>query len=443
MIYVCDAIMGSGKSSAVFNYINEHPEKKYIYIAPLRDEDKRIAKACKELRFAVPKPKDETKSIGVVKQTELFLKDDRNIATTHQALKGYTPEMLQMIKDKHYVLIMDESLDTLQNEKVSEQKVQRLLQDGYIELDEEGRYHRTVKASPESDDEDLLELLEKDLVMGATNKDEKDGWCTAYWAVDQQLITSFEDVLILTYMFESQDMYRFLKMHNMDYRTIGVGRTEDGRYQFIDGTSWLPEWMVDLADKIHIDESERRMNLEEKHGSQKDKDMNALSDKWLSTHKKDREQLRKNIYSYFRNDQGEHPATVRMWTTYGVYKDGLTSNGYSSKKNFLAFNTKATNDYSDRKVLVYAVNLYFHPFAVQYYAKQGIEIDKAAQEAYALSTMVQWIWRSAIRNGEDIWIYIPSMRMKALLKKWISDVTNKAREQYGLADKVDEIAKIE
>jgi hypothetical protein len=42
------------------------------------------------------------------------------------------------------------------------------------------------------------------------------------------------------------------------------------------------------------------------------------------------------------------------------------------------------------------------------------------KEAYALSEMVQWIWRSAIRKGEDIWIYIPSRRMRTLLQDWLA-----------------------
>jgi hypothetical protein len=33
--------------------------------------------------------------------------------------------------------------------------------------------------------------------------------------------------------------------------------------------------------------------------------------------------------------------------------------------------------------------------------------------------MIQWIWRSRIRKGENINIYIPSMRMRNLLNAWM------------------------
>ena len=43
------------------------------------------------------------------------------------------------------------------------------------------------------------------------------------------------------------------------------------------------------------------------------------------------------------------------------------------------------------------------------------------EETYALSEMLQWIWRSAIREGNEIWIYIPSRRMRKLLQNWLEN----------------------
>ena len=47
--------------------------------------------------------------------------------------------------------------------------------------------------------------------------------------------------------------------------------------------------------------------------------------------------------------------------------------------------------------------------------------DEFDQDAFATSEMVQFIWRSAIRRGEPIQIYIPSNRMRGLLEKWIDE----------------------
>ena len=37
----------------------------------------------------------------------------------------------------------------------------------------------------------------------------------------------------------------------------------------------------------------------------------------------------------------------------------------------------------------------------------------------ALAEMLQWIWRSQIRRGQPINIYIPSKRMRRLLMEWL------------------------
>ena len=43
------------------------------------------------------------------------------------------------------------------------------------------------------------------------------------------------------------------------------------------------------------------------------------------------------------------------------------------------------------------------------------------QSLYSLSEMVQFIWRSRIRNGEPIDLYVPSKRMRELLIAWLND----------------------
>ncbi len=41
------------------------------------------------------------------------------------------------------------------------------------------------------------------------------------------------------------------------------------------------------------------------------------------------------------------------------------------------------------------------------------------EDTYALSEMLQFIFRSAIRDGKEIELYIPSFRMRQMLKEWI------------------------
>ena len=96
----------------------------------------------------------------------------------------------------------------------------------------------------------------------------------------------------------------------------------------------------------------------------------------------------------------------------------LKGKGYT--KGFLSYNIRATNDYRDRDHLAYCVNVFYNPILKNYFVDHGVEIQ---EERYALSEMIQWIWRSSIRDGKEIWIYIPSRRMRELLQEWLSEVS--------------------
>ena len=46
--------MGTGKTEAAITYMNEHKEKKFIYITPYLAESNRIKDGCRELQFVEP-----------------------------------------------------------------------------------------------------------------------------------------------------------------------------------------------------------------------------------------------------------------------------------------------------------------------------------------------------------------------------------------------------
>lgn len=49
-----------------------------------------------------------------------------------------------------------------------------------------------------------------------------------------------------------------------------------------------------------------------------------------------------------------------------------------------------------------------------------LSLMKDSDVEYALSALLQWIWRSAIRNGKKVTIYIPAPRMRQLLTDWLN-----------------------
>jgi hypothetical protein len=94
----------------------------------------------------------------------------------------------------------------------------------------------------------------------------------------------------------------------------------------------------------------------------------------------------------------------------------LPENEQNRFRQFVPCNVRATNDYNDRTVLMYILNFYTLPEHKEYFQSHGIQLD---EDRIALNALIQWIWRSAIRNGKPIYLFIPSSRMRRLLCEWL------------------------
>jgi hypothetical protein len=149
-----------------------------------------------------------------------------------------------------------------------------------------------------------------------------------------------------------------------------------------------------------------------------------LSKSWYERNKKNVsiKILKNNMLNFFKNIRGGK-SSDNIWTTFKDYHSCLIGKGYT--KGFLPLNSRATNEYRDRTSVAYPVNRYLNPFVKNFFTTNNIEVD---EDGYALSEMLQFIWRSAIRQGKEIWVYIPSVRMRNLLKKWIEENSQNYRE---------------
>lgn len=403
MIKVCDAIMGTGKSSAAINYMNANPDRKFIYITPYLDEVKRVSDACSGLEMYEPKRISRCSGSKTLHTAEL-IHDGKSIVTTHQAFRAYPRELLDDIRNLHYTLIIDENVDVLDSVEIDPADMKMAVNSGLITKTEDGVYQKVGEYTG-SAFSDLFRMLKNRDIIGV-EKNESESFY--YWHFPPDLITAFDDVFILTYLFEGQSLCYFLNMHSLPYQMIGIARTDDG-FVFSDTERYVPEYVKTLSDKLHILENEKMNDI----GFER----TDLSMSWFSKNKAGRETLRKNIANFFINITDSSSAT-RMWSTYAEYKYDLRGKGYST--GFVSFNTKATNQYRNKTALAYCVNLYMNVGQKLLYHHRGIEVN---EDAYALSIMVQWIWRSAIRDGKDVYLYIPSSRMRTILQNWINNLT--------------------
>lgn len=77
---------------------------------------------------------------------------------------------------------------------------------------------------------------------------------------------------------------------------------------------------------------------------------------------------------------------------------------------------RAMNTFQDRIYLAYLIDVHVDPSIAGWFREQGGNIDP---EKYALSQLLQWVWRSAIRTDNEISLYLPSQRMRDFFTDWL------------------------
>lgn len=131
----------------------------------------------------------------------------------------------------------------------------------------------------------------------------------------------------------------------------------------------------------------------------------------------------RNAYEFMR-EHGVRSNTF-MFTVFNAYKDMLQSDGrhYPTMKRFLPCNTKATNDYSNCTGVAYLCNRFYDVNCTNFLAQRAKEQNNPDLEFdndnYALSELLQFIWRSNLRikdSDKPVYVWVPDRRMRSLLK---------------------------
>lgn len=420
-INVVDSIMGSGKSTWAIGYMNRETDRPFLYVTPYLEEDERIIEACPNRYFVQPKERP-TKGADLIR----LLEEGKNIATTHRLFREVkmTGKLKETIQEKGYILILDEVLEVVEAVDISQDDKQMLLNE-FITVDDQtgivewpGEY--TGKF------ESLKHMINSGNIIMHNQ--------ALLWRLPIETLAAFEEMYILTFMFEGSPMDQYLKIHKMQatYHHISDGDLKPGKQD-------LREKKKQLASLIHICEIERLNELGKIKKSiivpdKKESAHRSYSRAWWQEEKKKKttQSRKKTIslakkaellaYSFLHNYCGATAETT-MWSNFideNSKKKGETPKlaGKYYGTSFCPCNARATNVYQNKYHLAYLINVYCNPIIQGWFRENGGEID---EERYALSQLLQWIWRSRIRKGEPIELYLPSERMRKLLQDWLLD----------------------
>ena len=402
-VHVVDMIMGSGKSSAAINYMNRNKGRKFLFITPFLSEVERVTQSCPDLHFVQPEAKNGR---GKLRNIKTLLSKGFNIVSTHALFRLFTSEIIDICRTKNYTLIMDEVSDVVEPYEVTEDDMEIILRDlAYVDEESNLLRWREDKMDYTGKYNDIKEKVSmQSLAMYGRNR--KD---IVLWLMPVQSFNAFREVFILTYLFEGQIQRYYYDFFQLPYDYLYVKGNTLEEYEFTSETQ-AQRIRYDYTSLIHICDNRKLNQIGDLRTD--------LSKNWFIRNKDNDvviPQLRKNIFNFFHNIQ-KSSVDNNIWTTFKDYQKQLSGKGYA--KGFLPSNSRATNAYKDRTCVAYCLNKYINSVVKTFFDSKGIQTD---EDTYAVSEMLQFIWRSAVREGNEIWVYIPSSRMRELLRKWISE----------------------
>ncbi|WP_068792499.1 hypothetical protein [Brevibacillus laterosporus] len=392
-ITIVDSIMGSGKTSWAIQHIDEMPSDcKVIYITPYLAEVERVISSVKTRTFEQPSNDNrEGRKLHGLKQ---LIARGANIVATHSLFKSADDELIDLLEESGYVLFLDEVMDVIEPVKISPKDITILLRSGYINI----RENRVVWIA-----DDYEEGRFHDIMMKAKAGNlyyHRDRFLI--WSFPAHIFRGFKDAYVLTYLFEGQIQRYYFDANRLEYEYRAVSQVE--------GMYVLTYYDVRNEDR---DTVMRLIDLYEGKLNDVGEMRSAFGANNLrnSDDKKVR-QIKANQYNYLRNICNAKGSEI-IWTTLQEMRQKFKGSGYA--ESFVEWNARATNQYAERYVMSYLFNRFMNPFERSFFEDRGVTIN---EDLLAVSDLLQWVWRSRIRNGQPIKLYLPSRRMRELLIKW-------------------------
>ena len=400
-VTICDYPCGSGKTTSMIEGFRS--DRKYLVIVPLLTEVDRVVEWSKSTPFQQPHANDNNAPTKT-ESLESMVLQGQNIVATHSLFERLVHLARQgLLSD--YDVIIDEVPEVVRSvsskSKVSIEEF--YLNTGYMTVDTKtGLVSPTAKWWSMRDDVDdtlsttilnyantgCLYLLEGHLFI---------------WAMPKELLTAGRTTTILTYKSEGSVLSSYLKKLDVPVEVANDNQLEEA-------------FKRKAAELITIRDipALSRLSL-----SYKGQLAGMSNSKYCRT-----------FVNALKNLRGRQlksvPAENILITCAkdGWYKGGdekVAGPFASGSKLFQGANwlpkvTRGTNDYAQCSHLIYLYNQHVNPYVARWLEDNS----KAFDDAYALTELIQWVWRSRVRKGQPITLYLPSPRMRRLMEEWMA-----------------------
>lgn len=359
-----------------------------------------------------------------------LLSEGQNVVLSHELFKLLNDTAIDRIKEFDYTLFLDEEIEVVELSDITQDDLKILKEQHLIEIDPTSKRVKWLDSQYHGD----FERTKREIQQKALYEVEQNIFL---WQLPPGIFEAFHQVYIMTFLFRGSMLYLYFQKYGMSFQYLHVEKDSQEKYYFSQEYEEVSE-LEKARIKSLLDVYGGRLNTNYLPESKKKRDIqeySGLSSSWHQS-RKNKEYiniLKRNAMNYIQNYRHAPKNTV-MWTTFKP-----AANKYENRRmkancrwsgriscnectrpcgvNFVSCNARATNRYADRTTLIYLCNIFPVPPVVQYLS-QGTTAEFDA-DLYALAQLMQWIWRSAIRRGEAVSLYLPSARMRELLLDWL------------------------
>lgn len=431
-IIVIDAPCGGGKTSWAIKTMNADTETSFIYCTPFLDEIDRIRKACGMHRFYEPKNFGTSK----IDDFNSLLSQGQDIAVTHSTFLNATEETAELIRQGEYTMIIDEALEIIGDfnkvasvecateQYLSTKDVEVLIRDGLISLGENGLVIWTGRDYQGTKYSEVERLARRGRLYCVNN--------SILCIFPPEIFHVFKNVYVMTYMLEGTFLKYYFDLFGINYEKVTTMK-KDGDYEL---TEYTPDSdhafrqrcreLITVCDDFRLNDGYRN---------------NSFSKNWYDHNTNSKATLNrlKTDLTYFFTRYAKAKSKDILWTCPKKYRQKVQGKGYTcvrqmtkddlslpkkkrEKKEkelscFIPLNARATNDYKERWALAYCFNMYTPRMIWHFFNGCDHAVD---EDLFAMACFIQWIFRSRIRDGGKIIVYLPSPRMRKLFSRWLN-----------------------
>ena len=405
-----------------------------------------------------------------------------NIACTHRTLEKLSIDTIYRLKQENYEVIIDEaprciSKMEFDDDQLEVKEYETLVRLGVLNEDKQGK---VTWGLTNNDFLKRYDDIREDFEIGNCWKTKVSDFTTKkhpvlIWEMHKEIFTVPENVYVYTYRLQGTFFFQFLKYHDIQFqfedwtkdkmmlhnRTFmyhdlvnlyvpskGMKIFDDNDKSFNAG--WYKTIVQDVGIKLDsktksyafnpiflsnpkfnpIVELSKKISTFMSSGNSKIHLNTSLKSDFEDMILIENDESFPNHEYYKKNLEVESiSADEKAWTTFNKYKELLLPHHSSAKTftedQFIVYNQKASNAFSNVKRMAYTVNVHPHPDIKHFFetgknrGKNSVIIDK---DEYALSELLQWVFRSRIRNGFKIDLFIVPVRMRNLFEKWLLEM---------------------